>query len=858
MGLVQTALALTLLSCVLILALAPRRRNPQPYHIIFYIFTFFVGVWVSCNLAISLSTSQKTIEVLGKSAYASSAAVIYLYWLFTLYFPESPKPQRRIYFVSATVAAVCMVLASFTHLVQADVVVSPSSKRPVPGPLFHVFALYMHILLFLGTLDLLRKRRKYRTPRIREQLNCILAGFLGSFIPAFIVMFFLLFYTPQSDYLLLGAATPLIWVIATAYGISKYRMFNFSLTLRHIILYATDIIIGLITITMLHILFVKYVSQHSLIPPGVIYLAAGTIVGLGLPALDKALRCSFDRILFKGRFNVEEVLRTITDKVSAQNDPKAMCQTAAAILEEMLQCDFAAIFLFDTSTGHKGSENQRWIRVAYREATNYNVDSVLTAGHPTVRIFRQIDETISTISLSSILEHPADVSLEAMETVRCLHQKGVDLIHAIKLHGKIYGLCVVGCKRDFGFYSAGDIQLFAATMKQFDLMIDRVRMYYEVLISERRMKAILEHMPRGILIIDKSFDITDFNFLAKKLFEKKLELGSNLREVIPEFVAVVAQAMSLDGKGSPGPSRESVHGRELNVKIGSGQMPMYVEVCIIPQGSRGQDGVYLVMFEDLTEQKKLEAEVRRLDRLSTAGRLAAGIAHEIKNPLVSIQTFAQLLPERSDDPDFLGSFAKVVGSETKRINRMIQNLLHLAHPRKPHRTVFPVAAVLDEVLGILEYRLRKDNIVVERVGSERELYLYADREQVYQLFLNLIQNAAEAMQAPPKHIRIEARVLRRLDEAEEKKMVQISVQDTGPGIPPEDLPHLFDPFFTTKASGHGLGLSICYTIVREHNGTIRGRNRTDTRGSEFIVTLPLFEPATGGRNTKQVQSCKAS
>jgi two-component system sensor histidine kinase PilS (NtrC family) len=236
----------------------------------------------------------------------------------------------------------------------------------------------------------------------------------------------------------------------------------------------------------------------------------------------------------------------------------------------------------------------------------------------------------------------------------------------------------------------------------------------------------------------------------------------------------------------------------------------------------------VVNFQDLTELRRLEQQQQRSARLVTVGHLAAGIAHEIRNPLASISGSIELLrqaPQTSEDDRTL---MNIVHREINRLNVLIGDLLDYANPR-PRQTVdFDLAVLVEEVLQVARGDQAFSTV---EITSElaRPLPIHADPAKLRQVVWNLVRNAADAADAGGKHVKVTARA--------DAEGPMISVADDGPGIPPEQLAKIFDPFFTTKSKGTGLGLATCYAIVVEHGGRIDAESEAG-KGTTMVVRLP--------------------
>jgi len=232
------------------------------------------------------------------------------------------------------------------------------------------------------------------------------------------------------------------------------------------------------------------------------------------------------------------------------------------------------------------------------------------------------------------------------------------------------------------------------------------------------------------------------------------------------------------------------------------------------------------------ELRRSQDLIQRAGRLSALGTLAAGIAHEVRNPLVSIQTFFQLAPDRLHDEEFFTTFLGITAAEVKRISNLITELLSFA--RSPTRALGPVDlnATVERVVTLLEPEARKHGLTLTQTLAPGVPFVHADGDQVKQVLINLVLNAIQATE-PDGSIAITSRALRRQGAL----FGQVEVRDTGVGIPPNRLDDIFNPFFTTKDKGTGLGLSIAHQIIAEHGGTLSVESQ-EGRGTSFFVDLP--------------------
>jgi len=257
----------------------------------------------------------------------------------------------------------------------------------------------------------------------------------------------------------------------------------------------------------------------------------------------------------------------------------------------------------------------------------------------------------------------------------------------------------------------------------------------------------------------------------------------------------------------------------------------------------GEKAGVIVILRDLTNIRELERTVRHADRLSTLGTLAAGLAHEIKNPLGGIKGAAQLLEMELTAESELREYTRVMLKEVERVNRLLEDLLDLAAPKKLTLSRVNLNRTLNDIILLQQQSVHNLNVTFVQQFDPSIPQVLADEGLVTQLFLNLIKNAVEAV-GESGLIRVTSRILSEYSLTQKgerpSRMVVVEVADDGPGIRKEEQELLFTPFFTTKTKGTGLGLAICQKIVSEHRGMIKV-DSAPGKGTTFTVMLPLIQ-----------------
>lgn len=269
--------------------------------------------------------------------------------------------------------------------------------------------------------------------------------------------------------------------------------------------------------------------------------------------------------------------------------------------------------------------------------------------------------------------------------------------------------------------------------------------------------------------------------------------------------------------------------------------PVAVTCYPLVEGSGENIGAILTL-KDITYIRELEAAVRQADRLSTLGTLAAGLAHEVKNPLGGIKGAAQLMEREFEPESEMLEYTQVMIRETERIDHIIRELLELASPRGVKWAPINLHQVLGDILLLQRQAVADRQIAFIQHFDPSIPEIMADGEMLTRLFLNLICNAIDAMGVDGR-LTVSSRVLsdyRMAQNERRSRMVAIEISDDGPGIPSEDLENIWTPFFSTKSGGTGLGLTICHKIVSEHRGMIKAESDPG-HGTKFTVLLPLVQ-----------------
>ena len=265
-------------------------------------------------------------------------------------------------------------------------------------------------------------------------------------------------------------------------------------------------------------------------------------------------------------------------------------------------------------------------------------------------------------------------------------------------------------------------------------------------------------------------------------------------------------------------------------------------VTALPASLSPEESIVILSLTDITRLVRWQQSLAQLDRLATAGTLAAGMAHEIKNALVAVKTFTDLLIEKNKDAEL----AELVGRELSRINAIVRQLLRSGSPAAPERTPVRLHDVLEHSLRMVQHQLSDKLICLNRAFAATSDTVQGNNHQLEQVFVNLLLNAVEATGANGS-LTVQTEFISAAPpgitspQLVGQPHVRVIVTDTGIGIAPENMAQMFELFFTTKSHGTGLGLPITQRIVQEHHGLITVESQIN-KGTTFSVILPAGQP----------------
>ncbi len=518
-----------------------------------------------------------------------------------------------------------------------------------------------------------------------------------------------------------------------------------------------------------------------------------------------------DRLFFRGRYDYQKILRKISSEIASVLKLEQLAKLVAASLLETMKISEISFLLPD-----KDGEHFRSVPLAVQRYQKIEID----VASPIVAWLKRTKEILVRAEVG---KYP--------EVRGAMERLGIAVWVPIVSKNELIGVIALGEKLSGEDFSTEDLVLMTTLANQTAVALDNARLYDEVVATKNYSEEVLRSMTNGVLSTDNDGRIVTFNGMAERI------TGRRIDEVVGRTCLEIWGKRGTITQVVDNTLKERAY---LNFETGitspeRGLVPVSLASTLLRDGQGRKMGA-LLSIQDLTEMKELEDKIRRADKLTALATMAAGMAHEIKNPLSSMKVFAQLLPQKIDDPEYRQKLEELLPREIDRIDRIVESLLGFARATEPTYQATDLNALLEEDLKY--FRLQAEAAGVKLKASYSPLpEIEVDRGQIAQVFSNLILNALQAM-PDGGELTVATSPGKKVEET--LQTVRVVVADTGHGIPDETIKKLFDPFFTTKYGGTGLGLTITHSIVDGHRGFIDVESKVG-KGTTFTVTLPVSQ-----------------
>jgi signal transduction histidine kinase len=389
-------------------------------------------------------------------------------------------------------------------------------------------------------------------------------------------------------------------------------------------------------------------------------------------------------------------------------------------------------------------------------------------------------------------------------------------------------------------YHLETLYLKKLSSKELSALINPRLLVDEKNFESRLSKDILDSIGFGLLIFNHDYELQYANQFAKNTLKLKRMKSLTLHSVLGEEAFDIIDSF-LKNRDIP------LLRQEILVNH-PGNRQLYLGYSLYSISENTDPQTYALTFMEISQTKRLQAEIIRMDRMASLGVLASGIAHEIRNPLAGIKAMAQTLQEELEPGDSKNEYIERIVRQVNRLDELLKSFFSYARPQRPNPVRSKISEIVREVLPLFRRKIKDNSIIVKEVYSKSLKEIFVDFHQIEQVFFNLIINGIDAMKEGGT-LTIRARLPEETQPLIDRRQRipklfsdiynEITISDTGIGMDSETLNSMYNPFFTTKPHGTGLGLSIVYQIVLEHGGQITVDSELD-KGTTFRILLPVF------------------
>ena len=792
----------------LLLALALfvwRARPDSPINRSFSTFTLCIACW---SLGIAALYAGGSRSFWARIIFATASLVPVTFLAFTHYYPRPGRwPTRTVLYFASVVAGACAVLSAATGLIVKDVAMSALGPTRTVGVMYAAFATYFVLTWLAGFTSLAMKLYRAKgTERahLRYVGTAILLGAAGAITTNLVLPFMI----GHSYYSWLGPYFSLPFMVLIAHAIIRHRLMDLRLVVHRSLTLTIAILVSLLPVALLLAALWPRLSAQLDADDLAALLAAVVGVSLLIPVTRDAAGRLLDRYVYRTHVNYQRTVRQASAELTRVLDLKILLPFLCRTLAGATSSEGAAVYLRHDDELRRAIGGQRHERGVF-ETPDTSPKVLLQA-------------LVATKDLILSDEIPRERPTPERELLYAeLTRLDWALVLPLLSEDSVIGAIVVGPKLSGDPFYPQDLDLLMTLANQAGIAVRNGQLYAQVVLANEHLNNIVSTIESGVVAVDALGRVTLFNRAAGALTGLSFEalryhplsalpacLGDPLRQSLTDDRRYTQPEVELAGSGVTRP------------------------IMCTTSPLHDQDGAVLgavAVFSDLTPLKELEIERRRAERLTYFEVLAAGIAHEIKNPLVAIKTFAQLVPRRLADGQFIDEFGRIAIREIARMERLLERLRTLARPAQRPRHPLDLRAPVADAIETLRPSFTEKNIVLSVAIGAAPLLVLGDHAELEQLFLNLLMNAHEA--TPPQG-------MVRIELAAGADRVTVAVVDTGAGIPPDFLERVFDPFFTTKKQGSGLGLAICASIAQAHGARLKAINRP-AGGAVFTLEFPL-------------------
>ncbi len=682
-----------------------------------------------------------------------------------------------------------------------------------------IHLVYLSSGLLLGASLLLRQKLAAHDLTATQQMKWVSYGALAGIIPFLVIYVIPVLFGAQANFPMLCSMLSLGLIpLSFAYAILHYRLRDVESIVRRSAAYIAASTLLLAAYLVFVLILGKWLE--SIIPDAdyVIVCLAALAIAMMFAPLRTSIQGRLDRFFYKEKFDdrasLLEFARTLSSEIS-------LPRLARKILERIsrtFQVERIVLLLRDggnpdlfrqvDAIGFQVSGSETW---CFREADL----------RPRVKA-----EDAESSAVDNHLRHAPEAAAS----------RGLLFLQDLKLHGRLSGVIGLGKLPPNQHFSTEDLDLLSALAGYASISLENANLYRSIetkALELERLKIytenIIESINIAVLALDLNGNVTSCNRAFEELYGmgRRQIVGSRLDDLLgKELIDTILKSAGAAGWEihSPGNIFKQYVQNQKDQRL-------IVNLSIIPLlDSRDQNSGCLIVMDDITGRVQLENQMLQVEKLSSIGLLAAGIAHEVNTPITGISSYAQMLLKETPADDARKPILEKIEKQTFRAAEIVNGLLNFARMNGSEFSDLNLNVLIRESLFLLEHQFRLNHVEVVYEPDQTIPAVYGNAGKLQQVFVNLFLNARDAM---PSGGTLNVRT------SMNDTMVVVDVRDTGVGISAENIRKIYDPFFTTKSTGKGtgLGLAVTYGIIQEHGGRI-SVDSVPMKGTHFRLKLP--------------------
>ena len=801
---------------------------------VFVILSITIAIWLACQYFGSITSSEVWLAFWIRQACVASSVMLLFFHLLqgTVARPELTFVHllRRSWLWDIAVVAIAILCQTQFFLVGAHIsTVASALPEPIYGPGFIIFVGFW----IVAVTDLVRifylSMAQAEGVR-RMELQVMAFGSVLALVPGVLLILMIPLLTGSSQSARFTPITVVIWHSVIAYGIATRHIMGVSELLRRVITYALLIsFLAALYIFTSQIMLTLPLAEDNLRQTAVHMVAAIVIAVIFTPAKE-FLQHRANRLFDEKHDDMSELLHRGGELARSITTIDALFHDFSRLLQTSLGLSHVQVYL------RSGPQF-----VLHSHLGTVKTADVIGEADPLVQALK-----IERYPLLRDVLRRAGGSKLRLKAEHALARLNAETSVALKSNNGLVGFLLFSRRHNGRVFGRREEDTLMHLGDQMGIAIENATLYTRLQDARIYNEVLLDNLVTGVIAANTEGCVTVCNREAQRILqltETQTIIGRPAQDFLPESIWGKLHTSLVSGR--------DIRDQDLILRPQSpDEQSVRYATAVFGGEGRIAAGVLLVI-QDTSAIRKLEEQIRRNDRLASIGTLAAGMAHEIKNPLVCLKTFVQLLPSRYDDPDFRETFTPLLENEVNRINMIVSQLLNFSRPEKAKLVPLSLHLTLDAAWQLAAQQIKSKGLLFERHYSAGCDQLLGDHHLLGQVFLNLFLNGIDAMKRGGT-LTVSTHTIKQPPhpwphgQPAPNAWIEARIQDTGRGIKPEDRPRIFDPFFTTKANGTGLGLSVAHGIILEHQGVIDVTSAPG-KGTCFCILLPLRD-VSGGNN----------